>query len=351
MRSSVYYGARAMARELNRQRNAHQRSMEAAARRAEREEIYEEGYEEEQEQNNLMIQKRDIYHEFADLFMLNDTFFYFDSLKEEYKKEDFKFKSIPKYVDRAKDIEVPKEKKIEKLLPFLKDKRINLENKKKEQEKIDKKEYEKELDKYNIDKEKAYQDYLENEKIKEDNIKVKNKEIDRLANSYMNKEKQGIDFFYKSLIASYYDNYIHDPFDEINLAYDDKEEKLVVEVKVKDVNDFIGYSHCKYIKSRMELEYYYYNDTGIKNELSDLLPKFALGFANMFLKHDYNDSIKTIVVNMIYNNTYLVSLKINKANFFLLNLNNLGDLNKVYKENMQIFKTLHSLIKVYDYIK
>ena len=349
MRSSVYYGARAMARELNRQRSAHQRSMEAEARRIEREEMYEEGLEEEQEQNNLLIQKRDLYHEFADTFMVSDTFFSIDSLRKKYIKSEFKFKDEPKFINNAKEISVPKKSSFEKIFKFLEKRRINKLEEKKEQERKDKLDYEKRLEEFNKLKEITYNNYLKDEKERQEEIIIHNKNIDKFEEDYKRMDKNAEELFFKYLLEYYNDNYIHDPFEEINLCFEPK--KLIVEVNVKDVNEFIGYSHCKYVKSRNRLEYFYYNETGVKNEFADLLPKFALGFANMFFKHDFNNSINTIIVNMIFKKTYLVSLKIDKDEFNSLNLNNIGDLNKVYKNNMSIFKTLHSVIKVYDYIK
>ena len=60
-----------------------------------------------------------------------------------------------------------------------------------------------------------------------------------------------------------------------------------------------------------------------------------------------NDSIDNIIVNIIYNEIYLVSLNLSKKEFVKLNFDNLENFNKL-NSNIRLFKSLQTGIKPYN---
>jgi len=350
MRSSGYYGARAFARELNRQRNQHERSMEAAARREAKEKMYSNGYEKEaQENNRLELQKRMCFH-YADLMIKMKPYFNFELLKEKYIPSEFEYKDEPEYIDRASAIIVPKEKKIEKIFKSVKNKRIDLEEKKKEQIESDKKDFEKRKDLYNTEKENALKKFKEEEEKRAKEIEIKNKNVDKFEELYLNNEKEAQEQFLLTLLTNYLSHHKTTMFANANIGYTSSNKTIILELEMADVHEYFEFSNCKYVKTKNELSYSYYKDSEIKKEFTVLLPKIAIGFCNLFLGNDLNNSIDNMIVNILYNEIYLVSFKISKEEYKQLDLRNLGDLNKI-NNDMRIFKSLQTGIKVFDFIK
>lgn len=350
MRSSGYYGARAFARELNRQRNQHERSMEAAARREAKEEMYSNGYaKEEQENNRLELQKRMCFH-YADLMIKMNPYFKFELLKEKYIPNEFEFEDEPEYIDRASTIIVPKEKKIEKIFKSVKNKRVDLEEKKKKQIESDKEDFEKRKKIYNSEKANALKKFNEEEEKRKNKIEVQNKNVDKFEEQYLNNEKEAQEQFLLTLLTNYLNEHKTKMFANANIGYTSGDKTLILELEMADVHEYFEFSNCKYVKTKNELSYSYYKDSEIKKEFTVLLPKIAIGFCNLFLGNDLNNSIDNMIVNILYNEIYLLSYKISKEEFEKLDLRNLGDLNKI-NNDMRIFKSLQTGIKVFDYIK
>ena len=143
------------------------------------------------------------------------------------------------------------------------------------------------------------------------------------------------------LMTNYLNEHETKMFSSINLDYTSESKILIVEIEMNDVIEYFEFSHCKYLKSKNEIASYYYKDSEIKKEFTILLPKIAFGFTNLFLGNDLNDSIDNIIVNIMYNEIYLVSLNLSKKEFVKLNFDKLNS-------NIRLFKSLQTGIKPYN---
>ena len=341
MRNSIYYGSRAFAREINRQRSQHQRSMEAAIRRAEREEIYEEGYNEAKVENERLQSIKQNCFDYAENMMTMDPYFDFDLLRNKYIEEYFIYNKVkPKYVDNASLIKVPKQSKLENFVKPLQNRRLNLEKKFKEQQIIDQNNFNERLEAYNEEKEKARFDFEKDEKLRKKKIEAQNKRVDKFEKDYYNHSVGIQEKFLNTLLNKYLQSYTTNMFDKYEIKYDDIDKTVVFDLTMSDVYNFFEYSKCKYIKTRNELSYSYYKDSEIKKEFINLLPNIALGFTNLFLNNDLNNSIDCVFINIIYNEVCLLSLVVTKDEFKVLNAYHLEDL-----KNIRLFKSLTHGVK------
>ncbi len=347
MRSPIYYGARGFAREINRQRNQYQRSIEAEHKKALKEEMYNNGYEFEQKENRRLEKKKQMCFNYAAIMIKQNPYFDFELLKEKYIPAVFDYEKEPEYIDRASNIFVPEEKKLEKIFKSLRKNRIKKEIQKQNQIDADKKDFEERKEFYEINREIALNKFKKEEKKKQESIEKQNKNIDEFKRNYFVREEEAQKKYLTMLMTNYLNEHETKMFSSINLDYTSESKILIVEIEMNDVIEYFEFSHCKYLKSKNEIASYYYKDSEIKKEFTILLPKIAFGFTNLFLGNDLNDSIDNIIVNIIYNEIYLVSLNLSKKEFVKLNFDNLENFDKL-NSNIRLFKSLQTGIKPYN---
>lgn len=211
----------------------------------------------------------------------------------------------------------------------------------------DKKDFEERKEFYEINREIALNKFKKEEKKKQEFIEKQNKNIDEFKRNYFAREEEAQKKYLTMLMTNYLNEHETKMFSSINLDYTSESKILIVEIEMNDVIEYFEFSHCKYLKSKNEIASYYYKDSEIKKEFTILLPKIAFGFTNLFLGNDLNDSIDNIIVNIMYNEIYLVSLNLSKKEFVKLNFDNLENFNKL-NSNIRLFKSLQTGIKPYN---
>ena len=298
--------------------------------------------------NEILNQYRN-YNDFLIAFLSSKRFFYFDSFKQKYDANQFFYnKPVPQRKNDSEKIKIPKEGKLENTISFFKNRRIKAQEKKVALENKEVEEYNLLMNRYEYEKNLAYEQFKKNEEQRKNNIENFNQAIENWKSGCKAYDKACIDGFL-ARIFNYFSNITKDKI--VNkIKYDYSNRKLILEVFLKKEKDMFPCEGYRYYKQRDVIEPINTKKTTINRMLKDIIPNVAISFLDLLYKNDELFLFEEIIVNVFYDRKCCSSIDLTRDLYFTLNLLNEDNYYYVYDNYMKNYKTLSTGVKPYESI-
>lgn len=339
-------------RERIRQERYNNRIAEANRREYEKQEKIRHIESQEQKANSLtsqIINQYKNYDSFCGQILAHSQFFKFERYMKRYNEKEFEFnKSFPQKSCKSEKIKVPNESSWESKIPFLKKRRLFLQDKKQNLEQEELKKYNEDLKVYEEEKKQALKQFKEEEKKIKKDIENYNLSIEEWKNGCLNYQKESIDKFIAEILF-FLNNVTKNKL--INkIQYDCNGKRLIVEVFLKKEKEIFPCEGYRYYKQRDTIEPIQTKKTTINTILKELIPNVAISLIDLIFKNDELNLFDEIIVNVYFDRKCCSSIKLSKEEYNGFQLTKEDDYYYVYDHYMKNYKTLSTGVKPYDSI-
>lgn len=345
MSRAFYYAARAAGRAAVRERTRVIQANQKTYVRQQKEAYLNLRLSDAEKENERIKRKIEEFINYCEQILKNVTTINFDNLKKQFIPKDFVFRDKPMFIDNSSKIVVPKEIWIEKIFKFLKKKRLILQKLKQDQMKVDRENYENLVKKYEKDLEQAKIKYNMEEASRKKDIDDFNFKIDNLKTNYLEGNNDAITNFYNIAIKENNINRNIKFIKNYQIKYFENTKKIILEINLNNVDEYIKYSGYKYVKSRDSIEPVLALKKDVQTYLLHMLSCVTIGYLKFIFNNDIGNNLNEVIVNSKYYDNYFCSILMKKESY--IKIENKNEL-IAYENYIKIPKTLNRPIIPYE---
>ena len=298
---------------------------------------------------NEIIEQYERYKNIGSIIISKPQFFSFENYKKRYVELKFHYnKERPIKKEKSKLIKVPKERKIERIFTFLKNKRLSVEMKKKNLEEQELEEYNYELKKYEQEKEKTRKEFEIQEQNRKKEIEMHNNSIDEWRNNCQKHELGSLDKYFDELL-----NFFNVQVENNIISktkYDLNDKALIYEVHLKKEYELFPCEGYRFYKQKDTIEPIATKKSTINTVLKQMIPNVVISILDLVFKNDELNLFNEVVVNVYYERKCCSSIKLSKDEYKGFDLTNEDNFYYVYDHYMRNYKVISTGVKPFDSI-
>ena len=183
------------------------------------------------------------------------------------------------------------------------------------------------------------------EKRRKKDIDGFNFKIDNLKTNYLEGNNDAITNFYNIAIKENNINRNIKFIKNYQIKYFENTKKIILEINLNNVDEYIKYSGYKYVKSRDSIEPVLALKKDVQTYLLHMLSCVTIGYLKFIFNNDIGNNLNEVIVNSKYYDNYFCSILMKKESY--IKIENKNEL-IAYENYIKIPKTLNRPIIPYE---